>query len=326
MTRIASQSRGRMRRIFRDIYEDNLRIAGRSVLADPGPRRWRGWVLLGLAGLLVTFDGRRILPMNGPTPFVKEAAYTAAPAAAPEDDPLATDILSNARQVPLAELFGLGVKTIVIDPGHGGGDPGAIGPTSLTEKSVALEVARRLRNRLEQSGFHVLMTRSADIRISLKDRVRFAIDKEADLFVSVHVNALPDKLSTVETYYFGRRTTEKSMQLAMRENANSGYTRFEWQRAINSLGDSMKITESKLLATAIQSELYRGIREANIDVINWGIRPGPFEVLLGVPVPAVLTEVSVISTPEDESLLYTSAYLERIALALDAGIRKYLRD
>ncbi len=315
-----------MRRIFRGVYEENLRISGRLLTGDEAqPRETRRfWLPVALAALLLTFGGRYLLPAESTVAPAADGARAISAAPAAGDSRAGGGDSVDTRLVSLAEMFGLEVKTIVIDPGHGGRDPGAVGPTELTEKSVALDVALRLRRRLEAGGFRVLLTRDDDIGISLKERVKYATDMEADLFISVHANALPETLSTVETYYFGTSATEASLRLARRENENSGYSFFEWQRDLGSLGKSMKISESKLLAAAIQTELFNSIREVNPAVIDWGTRPGPFEVLFGVPVPAVLAEISVISTPSDEALLYSDAYLERVATALESGILSYL--
>lgn len=326
MTWLRLHKRGDMQSIFRSVYEENLRISGRPLAgAYARPQGHRHvWLPVAMAVVLLTFDGNYVLSVESPETPVADVAYSLGTEIAAAESQSYLEDSRDARLVPLAEQFGLGVKTIVIDPGHGGRDPGAVGPTDLMEKSVALDIALRLRRRLEAGGLRVLLTRDSDTGISLKDRVDFAIETEADLFVSVHANALPETLSTVETYYFGTDATEASLRLARRENESSGYSFFEWQRELGRLGNSMKISESRLLASAIQTELFERIREVNPDVIDWGTRPGPFQVLFGVPVPAVLAEISVISTPEDEALLYSDAYLERVATALEVGILTYL--
>lgn len=233
---------------------------------------------------------------------------------------------ADDREVPLANLFGLSVKTIVIDPGHGGRQPGAVGSTGLAEKTVTLDVARRLQRRLEDHGYHTLLTRETDIALTLRERVRFAREAKADLFISIHINALPvDSLSVVETFYYSPRGGSPAIeQLAAIENEDSGYSVGEWRQAMHRLGNAMKSQESRRLASSIQTVLYRNIQQLRSDVVDWGTRRGPFMVLLGVDVPAVLTEIAVISNRSDEARLYTSAYRERLAMSLETGIVTYL--
>lgn len=233
---------------------------------------------------------------------------------------------ADDREVPIANLFGLSVRTIVIDPGHGGRQPGAVGATGLAEKTVTLDVARRLQRRLEDHGYRILLTREDDTARTLRERVRFAREAKADLFISIHVNALPvDSLSVLETFYYSPRGGSPEIErLAAIENEDSGYSLGEWRQVVHRLGSAMKSQESRRLASAIQTALYRNIRQLRSDVVDWGTRRGPFMVLLGVDVPAVLTEIAVISNRSDEARLYTSAYRERLAMSLETGIVTYL--
>ncbi len=303
--------------VFHELYQDNLRIDGRVATAPiRGTRRWLVVGLAGIVAVLAVAAGRVLLqPGAGHSADAESSAPVSSMAPGPE--------LGDAP-VPLAELFGLGVKTIVIDPGHGGRDPGAVGPTNLYEKTVTIDVARRLRRILEHAGFQVKMTRDDDERVSLKDRVAIAIEAEADLFISLHVNALPQPLSMVETFYFGFGGGGEALSLAARENLDSGYSRFEWQEMLSSLGSTMKREESERLAQAIQNKVFDAVRKVNSEARDWGIKPGPFVILSGVPVPAALAEISVISTRKDESLLRQDEYLNNIAEALGSGILTYL--
>ena len=331
-------TRSKRRDILRGVYEDNMRMTSRQVegLQRSSPWLiWGGRAALALAGLLVLIGGFQVYQeIQAKEPKAEEE--TAAPPA-----PLITPVerieqafgsptdpglnRNDDREVPLASLYGLAVKTIVIDPGHGGRDPGAIGPTDLPEKIITLDVARRLERRLKDHGYNILMTRTDDRRITLRQRVAFAQDNAADLFISLHVNALPvDTITAIETYYFSPRGTAKSEWLAARENEDSGYSVSEWRNALEKLGNTMKIQESKQLATSIQKTLYRNIHRVNSDVNDWGVRSGPFMVLWGVRVPAVLAEISVISNKAEEAKLYTDEYRERLAMSLEAGIVEYL--
>jgi len=238
----------------------------------------------------------------------------------------AYDLLVNNNDVRLTTLFGLGVRTIVIDPGHGGKDPGAIGAEGTTEKEVALDVANRLKNRLEEkTAFKIYLTRETDETISLSDRVKFTNALGADLFVSIHVNAIPEaSINTIETYYFGPPSNEKTLQLAERENADSMYSSADFKILIQKINNTIKQQESIALATKIQRSLFANVRKYDKDVHNWGVKIAPFMVLLDVEAPAVLTEISCISEPEEEKKLNTIDYREKIASFIEKGIIAYL--
>ncbi len=232
-----------------------------------------------------------------------------------------------ATGMTLAELFDLGVKTIVIDPGHGGRDPGAIGPGGLMEKDVTLDVARRLRDRLQKyPGYRILMTRDDDVWVSLRDRVRFANANHADLFISIHVNAIEmPQMNIIETYYFGAQAAdEQALQLAAVENRGSEYLMAEFRGMIQKIGDTFKQQESQLLAAAIQENLYRNVREESGYSLSRGIKTAPFIVLLGAEMPAVLAEITCISNPEEERKLTDPGRREQFAAYLEGGIVNYL--
>jgi len=236
------------------------------------------------------------------------------------------DILINNNDVRLTTLFGLGVRTIVIDPGHGGKDPGAIGAQGTMEKEVTLDVAHRLKNRLEEkSAFNIYLTRETDETMSLSDRVKFTNAVDADLFISIHVNSIPEaSINTIETYYFGPPSDEETLRLAKRENADSMYSSAEFKKLIQKIGNTIKQQESIALATKIQRSLFANIKKYDKDVHNWGVKVAPFMVLLDVEAPAVLSEISCISEPEEEKKLNTADYREKIASFIEKGIIAYL--
>jgi len=315
--------------ILRGVYEDNLKMKNKAVRLKRPSFLWV-WgtrVAVVLAGFLIVVGGFQVYQeIQAKQPGLDEGARTPvepiAQAFGSADDPG----LDPDREVPIANLFGLQVKTIVIDPGHGGRDPGAVGPTGLTEKDITLDVAKRLQRRLENDyGYAILMTRDDDRKMSLRQRVVFTKEHKADLFISIHVNALPvDTLTTIETYYFSPRGNAKIQRLAELENQDSEYSYADLGNTFEKIGNTMKFQESKQLATSIQRTLYRNIRQVNGDVTDWGVRSGPFVVLLGVEVPAVLAEISVISNKAEEAKLYTAAYREQLATALVAGVVDYL--
>lgn len=236
------------------------------------------------------------------------------------------DFLFHHGTVRLTTLFGLGIRNIVIDPGHGGKDPGAIGEQGTLEKDITLDVALRLKRLLEkQSPFTIYLTRETDKTSSLSERVKFTNAVGADLFISIHVNSIPEPtINTIETYYFGPPSDEKTLALAERENAASMYSAGEFRHLIQKIGNTMKHQESIALATHIQRRLFANIRKYDKDVHNWGVKVAPFMVLLDVEAPAVLTEISCISEPDEEKKLNTTEYRENIASFIENGIIAYL--
>jgi N-acetylmuramoyl-L-alanine amidase len=231
---------------------------------------------------------------------------------------------------PMADLFNLKVQTIVIDPGHGGIDPGATGHQGLMEKDVALDIAKRLRDKLVRNGnYRVLLTREDDIKVYLKERVAFAKENRADLFISIHINSVPDrtgKLNYVETYYFGPHTEQRSLELAEQENRDSQYTMAEFRDLITRIGDTLKSEESMDLAQTIHRQLYHDLSQHSDNLVDAGTKPGPFVVLLGVEVPSVLVEVSCISNKAEETRLSRSTYRDNVAGILKTGIVEYLKQ
>jgi N-acetylmuramoyl-L-alanine amidase len=232
--------------------------------------------------------------------------------------------------MPMADLFNLKVQTIVIDPGHGGIDPGATGHLGLKEKDVALDIARRLRDKLAMSGqYRVLLTREEDRKVFLKERVAFAKENRADLFISTHINSLPAEagsMNYVETYYFGPHTDQRSLDLAEKENRDSDYVMGDFRDVIARIGDTLKTEESKELANSIHKRLYTNLKRRNRDLVDAGAKTGPFMVLLGVEVPSVLVEVSCISNKAEESRLSTPEYRDSVADFLKTGIVEYLEQ
>jgi N-acetylmuramoyl-L-alanine amidase len=232
--------------------------------------------------------------------------------------------------MPMADLFNLKVGTIVIDPGHGGIDPGATGRQGLMEKDVTLDIARRLREKLVMTGnYRVLLTREEDRKVFLKERVAFAKDNKADLFISIHINSLPAESASVnyvETYHFGPHTDQRSLELAEKENHASDYAMGDFREVIARIGDTLKTEESRELSNAIHRSLYTGLKRRNHDLIDAGSKTGPFVVLLGVEVPSVLVEVSCISNKAEETRLSKPEYRDDVASFLKAGIVEYLEQ
>jgi N-acetylmuramoyl-L-alanine amidase len=232
----------------------------------------------------------------------------------------------NSHNVFFSRMLGLKIKTIMIDPGHGGTASGTIGKFGTKEKDIALDIAKRLRTHLIKSGrYHVLMTREDDSTVSLEKRVTLTHEAKADLFISIHLNYLPRKpTNIIETYYFGPSSDEKILELAQKENAGSEYGLSDFKEIMERLGKTLKLQESKEFAESIQANLFLNSRKHNEDIKNHGVKRAPFVVLLGVDVPAVLAEVSCLSNEEEERKLNSETHRENIARYLAAGIFDYL--
>lgn len=326
--------------MLRGVYEDNRRIKEGSA-ADMVRRRRKATMMsaFGLAALLIVVVSVQMF-FSATTPESasgqREGVVSILDANLPELAPLPDAELTfdpdefqalMSGDTPIAALFDLQVRTIVIDPGHGGQDPGALGLRGTAEKDVTLDVADRLRRRLERRGYTVLMTRESDSTVSLRERVEFANSQATDLFVSIHANSFPDEpVNALETYYFGANTDETLLRLAEAENEGADYTLADFNSMIRRLSSTVKLQESRRLALAVQRSMVSNTRAMIPDVQDWGVKPGPFVVLLGSDAPSILAEISVLTNATQAERLRTSAHREQLAAFLEEGILKYLVD
>ena len=221
-------------------------------------------------------------------------------------------------------LFHLEVRSVVIDPGHGGVDPGATA-SGVVEKDVTLDVARRLRDLLVVQKVAVSLTREGDTTLSLRDRVALANSKKADLFVSIHVNSLPavKELRGVETYFLGTTTDPHVERLALDENRASGYTMADFRRLLEGVLADSRQGESRRFAEAVQRDLVNSLRPVVPRLRDRGVRSAPFVVLIATEMPGILAEVSTISNEDEARHLGDPAYRQQIARALSNGILAY---
>ena len=222
----------------------------------------------------------------------------------------------------------LDIDTIILDPGHGGKDPGAIGRSGLMEKEVVLDVALRLRELLkERLGKKALMTRATDVFIELDDRAKFANAQKADLFVSIHINSHPSpNVRGIELYHFGIASDRRAMQVAARENGDTiDHARDLVDLIKADLALSKRIEESQNLAWETKLAIVNLVGMAyNLD--DHGVKTAPFYVLRYTAMPSILAELSFISNSSDEKLMRSSNYRQKMAEALFEGIRNYLNS
>lgn len=246
------------------------------------------------------------------------------------DDPARLIIDINAKRSDIV----ITKRIIVIDPGHGGHDPGAIGPTGLKEKDVVLDIALKLRNILSSDpALEVHLTRDRDIFIPLEERTAIARKKEADCFVSIHANASPNRAARgVETYLLNWTNDEEAIRVAARENYISlkkmrekmAAYRNDVERILNDLSRDYKRDESLKLAHLVQNSITSDIGKNYRRKINLGVKQALFYVLVGASMPSILAEVSFISNHEEERLLSREDYRSIIANSIARGIRIYL--
>lgn len=227
----------------------------------------------------------------------------------------------------LAQQLGLGIRRIILDPGHGGKDSGACGPDGLKEKDIVLQVAKQLARKLEDKlGCEVILTRSTDIFIPLEERTAIANSREGDLFISIHVNAAPTpEARGVETYILAQARSKNAMALAARENATSTSQMSDLQTILLKLIQNSKKSESIKLAEYVQLNMVDGLRPW-YPIKNLGVKQAPFIVLVGAEMPAILTEIAFISNPTEAGWLRSADYLDRISDQMVTGITNYSNE
>jgi len=326
--RIGRRDIKRRNDMLRGLYVDNMRLIGKH---KPAKKKWIPnpgvkSIFFLTAIVLVLFGYGDHL-----NPYVSGKVVKMSQEITPQDytvdvKPSEYSNLLNNAGIPIKKMFGLKVKTILIDAGHGGDDPGAIGKMGTKEKNITLDIARRLRNRLAKSGaYNVIMTREGDETLTLKRRTEIASERGADLFISIHINSLPAKpMDIIETYYFGPSTDNETLQLVTKENESSSFSLNEYKEVIQQIQDTLKFQESKVLALQIQRSMYSNMKSKNKNVLDYGVKRAPFLVLLGAEMPAVLAEVACISNVDEEKKLNKPDYRDDIAQYLENGITKYL--
>lgn len=223
-------------------------------------------------------------------------------------------------------------RVIVIDPGHGGIERGAVGPSGLQEKDVTLELCRQLRRLLQQQNptLGVVLTRDEDRLVGLDERTGIANHNHAELFLSIHLNASPRRgASGAETYFLSNDATDDEARLlAAQENraagagekaTASGGARPDLDLVLWDLAQNQHLADSSRLAESVQGQLNRlaGTRDR-------GVRQAPFRVLMGATMPAILVEVGFISNPDEEAKLRTPDYRDQVAEAISGAVREFL--
>lgn len=248
------------------------------------------------------------------------------------DDPTKLIIDVTAKK---QEKTAVTKRILVLDPGHGGHDPGAVGKKGLQEKDVVLDIALKVREILsKEPDIEIVLTRDRDIFIPLEERSLIALKHEADLFVSIHANASPNRAARgIETYLQNWTNEEEAIRVAARENYISvkrmkeqmaRYKSDDLGKILSDLNRDYKRDESIALANYVQNSLYSDVARVHKKTANLGVKKAMFFVLMGANMPpSILAEVSFISNPEEEQLLSSGSYRTLIAHSIAAGIKAY---
>lgn len=288
-----------------------------------------------------SIDDFKIFPLSDPFRIVvdvtgKGEALAKAEEALPKEPQKPQPVIEKpgAKRTPeiksaspsITQQLGLKVRKIVLDPGHGGKDPGAIGRGGLKEKDVTLKIGKMLRetlaSRLESK---IVMTRTTDVFIPLEERTAIANSQDADLFVSIHINASPRRAASgVETYTLGLSNSEEAKRIAARENATSTRSVSDLEFILNDLIKTAKTNDSVRLAASVQDKLVAGLRAKYKSTKSNGVKGAPFYVLVGTKMPAILIEVSYISNPDEEKRLQDERYLKEVVEGITTGLLKYI--
>ncbi len=217
-----------------------------------------------------------------------------------------------------------GIHTIVVDPGHGGKDPGASGLGGLREKDATLRVSKELAKRLRDRGFQVYLTRTTDQTMSLEERTAYAEGVGADVFVSIHANAARRRSAHgIETYYLDKGHQRHSLRVAARENGVSPSELDALQRALAGLKVSEISSQSALLAETVHGSIVQGVRQTHGSVKDLGVKRGPFHVLFLSGMPSILVETGFVTHPREAKRLKSRLYRDVLAEQIARGLSRF---
>ncbi len=239
---------------------------------------------------------------------------------------------SSSGKLPpsaIVKQLALGVRRIVIDPGHGGKDYGAPGAIKgVHEKQVVLEIGQRLAKKIRTDlQCEVVMTRNSDTYLSLEERTAIANTQNADLFISIHTNAsLNSQAYGIETFILNLATDDEAIRVAARENATSAKNISDLDSILQDLMHNAKVNESTRLASYVQQDVMRQLRKRYDPLRDKGVKKAPFYVLLGAQMPSILVETAFISNARECKWLMSDDYQERLCQGIVAAIRRYIED
>jgi len=232
------------------------------------------------------------------------------------------------KTVSLARQLGLNVKRIVIDPGHGGKDPGCYLEGRIVEKDITLALAQIVEKKVEEKfDIDVILTRDKDIFVPLEKRTAFANVNKADLFISLHINAHKQpEVHGFETYFLNMATDERAVLVSLKDTATTEKSISDLQSILNDLMLNTKISESSKLAHEVQRGVLGQVKKKYEDVRDLGVKQAPFYVLIGAEMPAILVETGFMTNPAERKRLQNQKYLETLAEGIAAGVERYMKS
>ena len=248
----------------------------------------------------------------------------AAVSTATQTPPSARPPSPRPDDITITDAFGLKIRTIVIDPGHGGKDPGCT-YNGMKEKDIVLEISKHLRNLLKRShpNINVYLTRETDIFIPLEERTAIANKHKADIFISVHINAARNKAAQgVETYVLNVTNDKTALEVAAFENQATTKSMSDLQGILRDIMTNSKLEESLRLASSTQNNMAGTLKLSNKE--NLGVKQAPFYVLVGARMPAILVEAGFLSNSADAKKLATSAHRQNLAQGIHKGLAEYI--
>jgi len=323
-------------RFYVDIYQTKLNpiLQGKTIKVDNAyiqqiriAQRTNSTVRVVVDLDINSVERYEVFPLPDPFRIVvdiysKEASSTAL---APK---VGTPAKPTTSGYSMTRQLGLGIQRIVIDPGHGGKDPGCIGKENTYEKDIVLDVCTRLKKLLLQNkGLEIILTRETDIFIPLENRAVIANQKKADIFISVHANSYPNrKRAGVETFYLNFNQDPDVLKVAAQENATTTKNISQQRETLEKIIRTNKLMESRDLANRLQKSLVMQIASKYQDIKNLGVKGGPFWVLIGGEMPSVLVEISHLSNPLEEERLNTTQYRQTVAQGIYEGILQYIQS
>ena len=241
--------------------------------------------------------------------------------------PSSTPDLSLLERPLSARALALGVRRVVIDAGHGGAHEGTSSANGLLEKDITLDLANRTAKLLTERGFEVVMTRTEDTTLSLKERATTANQQRGDIFVSIHLNSLGAATAHgVETFYLGPSEHPDQDAVAEAENEHSGYSLADLRTQLDRIYVDARRDESRRLAQSIQGAVVKRLRRTDPELNDRGVKTAPFVVLVATDMPAILAEVSCLSNPDEAERLATTKHRQAIAEALVNGIQAFSKQ
>jgi len=288
----------------------------RVVLDMHSLREHKAFILPDPYRLVIDVQGQKVLEPNA----AKEAPAKQSPGARKPP--------AKAKKVSPTASITPGIRKIVLDPGHGGKDPGAIGIGGSTEKDIVLSIAKKLAVKLrKEMGVQVVLTRKDDRFVALEDRTAVANAEDADLFISLHMNASPNtEAKGIETYYLDNTTDEAALRLAARENGTSRKNVSDLQFILSDMTQNMKLEDSITLAHRLQGAAVGAMTKAIGEVKDLGVKQALFFVLVGARMPSVLVEMCFITNRNEGRAMSQESGQDAMVEALMQGIQKYAQS